>query len=253
MAGSGAARRADRARRRTVATTASTPPTTTSTRCARTALDLRMRTPLTRRRPRRPRTVATDALVLALYHLYGGKVDPLKLSSQWNFVARPIERGACLRVLHGVLATGQHPRSARRGAAAARLVPARPRTTARISRDRGGGRLAGAPGRTRAEAGHERCARTGAAQTRSRSRRICRAAAATSHGCDRLTSARCKARQRPPANARSRSLVYVCDARRGRRAGTSSNATASRPTGRSDPARRAALNVPVRRVSTRSA
>ena len=39
--------------------------------------------------------LATDAMMLALYHLYLGKVDPVKLSSQWNFAARPVnvERG----------------------------------------------------------------------------------------------------------------------------------------------------------------
>jgi murein L,D-transpeptidase YcbB/YkuD len=39
--------------------------------------------------------LATDAMMLALYHLYLGKVDPEKLSSQWNFAARPVslERG----------------------------------------------------------------------------------------------------------------------------------------------------------------
>jgi murein L,D-transpeptidase YcbB/YkuD len=33
--------------------------------------------------------LATDAMVLACYHLYRGKVDPVKLSSQWNFMERP--------------------------------------------------------------------------------------------------------------------------------------------------------------------
>lgn len=39
--------------------------------------------------------LATDAMMLGLYHLYLGKVDPAKLSSQWNFAAKPIdvERG----------------------------------------------------------------------------------------------------------------------------------------------------------------
>ncbi len=38
---------------------------------------------------------ATDAMMLALYHLYRGKVDPVELSSQWNFPSRPVseERG----------------------------------------------------------------------------------------------------------------------------------------------------------------
>jgi len=39
--------------------------------------------------------IATDAMMLALYHLYLGKVDPEKLSAQWNFSTRPVsvERG----------------------------------------------------------------------------------------------------------------------------------------------------------------
>jgi murein L,D-transpeptidase YcbB/YkuD len=34
--------------------------------------------------------LATDGTVLALYHLFAGKVDPEKLSSQWNYAGRPI-------------------------------------------------------------------------------------------------------------------------------------------------------------------
>jgi murein L,D-transpeptidase YcbB/YkuD len=39
--------------------------------------------------------LATDAMMLALSHLYLGKVDPVELSSQWNFSRRPVslERG----------------------------------------------------------------------------------------------------------------------------------------------------------------
>ena len=39
--------------------------------------------------------LATDAMMLGLYHLYLGKVDPEQLSSQWNFASRPVsvERG----------------------------------------------------------------------------------------------------------------------------------------------------------------
>jgi murein L,D-transpeptidase YcbB/YkuD len=39
--------------------------------------------------------LATDAMMLGLYHLYLGKVDPVKLSSQWNFASKPVdvERG----------------------------------------------------------------------------------------------------------------------------------------------------------------
>ena len=35
--------------------------------------------------------VATDAMATALYHLYFGKVDPAKLSPQWNFPPRPLD------------------------------------------------------------------------------------------------------------------------------------------------------------------
>jgi murein L,D-transpeptidase YcbB/YkuD len=34
--------------------------------------------------------LAMDAMMLATYHLYNGKVDPVKLSSQWNYGPRPI-------------------------------------------------------------------------------------------------------------------------------------------------------------------
>jgi murein L,D-transpeptidase YcbB/YkuD len=39
--------------------------------------------------------LATDAMILALSHLYLGKVDPVELSSQWNYARRPVslERG----------------------------------------------------------------------------------------------------------------------------------------------------------------
>lgn len=35
--------------------------------------------------------LATDAFMLSLYHLYLGKVDPQKVSSQWNFSQRPTQ------------------------------------------------------------------------------------------------------------------------------------------------------------------
>ncbi len=35
--------------------------------------------------------LATDAMMLALYHLYLGKVDPAKLSPQWNYPAPPFD------------------------------------------------------------------------------------------------------------------------------------------------------------------
>ena len=35
--------------------------------------------------------LATDSMMLALYHLYFGKVDPEKLSAEWNFPPRPLD------------------------------------------------------------------------------------------------------------------------------------------------------------------
>lgn len=37
--------------------------------------------------------LAMDALMLATYHLYEGKVDPVKLSTQWNYAPRPAPDG----------------------------------------------------------------------------------------------------------------------------------------------------------------
>ena len=51
--------------------------------------------------------VATDAMMLALYHLYFGKVDPEKLSSQWNFSARPLDVEAGLDRFRQALAAGE--------------------------------------------------------------------------------------------------------------------------------------------------
>ena len=51
--------------------------------------------------------VATDAMMLALYHLYVGKVDPEKLSSQWNFSARPLDVEAGLDRFRKALAAGE--------------------------------------------------------------------------------------------------------------------------------------------------
>jgi murein L,D-transpeptidase YcbB/YkuD len=51
--------------------------------------------------------VATDAFVLALYHVYGGKVDPVGLSSQWNFASRPIHREDGLQVLLRIVEGGR--------------------------------------------------------------------------------------------------------------------------------------------------
>ncbi|MCE3286336.1 MAG: hypothetical protein K0R70_2592 [Steroidobacteraceae bacterium] len=51
--------------------------------------------------------VATDAFLLAVWHLYVGKVDPHELSSQWNFPERPVEVERGLARLSERLATGQ--------------------------------------------------------------------------------------------------------------------------------------------------
>ena len=51
--------------------------------------------------------IATDALGLAMYHLYAGKVDPVKISAQWNFDARPMRNEEGLRVLMDVLDSGR--------------------------------------------------------------------------------------------------------------------------------------------------
>ena len=51
--------------------------------------------------------VATDAMMLALYHLFVGKVDPEKLSSQWNFSARPLDVEAGLERFRQALAAGE--------------------------------------------------------------------------------------------------------------------------------------------------
>jgi murein L,D-transpeptidase YcbB/YkuD len=51
--------------------------------------------------------LATDALALAMYHLYAGKVDAVKISAQWNFDERPLRAGDGLRVLGDVLESGR--------------------------------------------------------------------------------------------------------------------------------------------------
>jgi murein L,D-transpeptidase YcbB/YkuD len=43
--------------------------------------------------------LAMDAVMLATYHLYEGKVDPVKLSSQWNYTPRPVPDGNPLELL----------------------------------------------------------------------------------------------------------------------------------------------------------
>lgn len=52
-------------------------------------LDVRMKSPLTLQDRADLELLATDAFMLGLYHVYIGKVDPEKLSSQWNFSSRP--------------------------------------------------------------------------------------------------------------------------------------------------------------------
>lgn len=51
--------------------------------------------------------LATDAMMLALYHLYLGKVDPVKLSSQWNFSTRPVPEEQGLQRLALAIDSGQ--------------------------------------------------------------------------------------------------------------------------------------------------
>jgi murein L,D-transpeptidase YcbB/YkuD len=52
-------------------------------------LDVRMQSSLTLQDRADLELLATDAFMLGLYHVYLGKVDPVKLSSQWNFSQRP--------------------------------------------------------------------------------------------------------------------------------------------------------------------
>jgi len=51
--------------------------------------------------------LATDAMMLGLYHLYLGKVDPVKLSSQWNFASRPVSVERGFEALTRALDSGQ--------------------------------------------------------------------------------------------------------------------------------------------------
>jgi len=51
--------------------------------------------------------LATDAMMLGLYHLYLGKVDPEKLSSQWNFSAKPVDVERGFEALTRALESGQ--------------------------------------------------------------------------------------------------------------------------------------------------
>jgi murein L,D-transpeptidase YcbB/YkuD len=51
--------------------------------------------------------LATDAMMLGLYHLYLGKVNPEKLSSQWNFASRPVDEERGFAALTRALDSGQ--------------------------------------------------------------------------------------------------------------------------------------------------
>ena len=51
--------------------------------------------------------LATDAMMLGLYHLYLGKVDPEKLSSQWNFSSKPVDMERGFEALSRALDSGQ--------------------------------------------------------------------------------------------------------------------------------------------------
>jgi L,D-transpeptidase YcbB len=51
--------------------------------------------------------LATDAMALALFHLYGGKVDPVKLSTQWNYPTRPARTSDARALLARALDTGR--------------------------------------------------------------------------------------------------------------------------------------------------
>ena len=50
--------------------------------------------------------LATDSMMLALYHLYFGKVDPEKLSTEWNFQPRPLDVQSATEGLREAIAAG---------------------------------------------------------------------------------------------------------------------------------------------------
>ncbi len=50
--------------------------------------------------------LATDSMMLALYHLYFGKVDPEKLSTEWNFPPRPVDVQQATERLREAIAAG---------------------------------------------------------------------------------------------------------------------------------------------------
>jgi murein L,D-transpeptidase YcbB/YkuD len=51
--------------------------------------------------------LATDAMMLGLYHLYLGKVNPEELSSQWNFSSKPVDLERGFAALTQALESGQ--------------------------------------------------------------------------------------------------------------------------------------------------
>ncbi len=69
--------------------------------------DLRAATPLATTEQADLDLLATDSMMLALYHLYLGKVDPVKLSAQWNFSTRPITVESGFAQLTEALDSGQ--------------------------------------------------------------------------------------------------------------------------------------------------
>ena len=50
--------------------------------------------------------LATDAMMVGLYHLYLGKVDPERLSPQWNFPRRPVDEDRGFQALTRALESG---------------------------------------------------------------------------------------------------------------------------------------------------
>ena len=70
-------------------------------------LDLRIGATMTAAERADLELVATDAMMLAAYHLYLGKVDPHRLSPQWNFSERPVEIERGLARLSERLAAGE--------------------------------------------------------------------------------------------------------------------------------------------------
>ena len=163
--------------------------------------------------------------MLGLYHLYLGKVDPVKLSSQWNFSQRPARRrGGPASASGSALAAGEIRETFDR---------ARPqhvwyqRGRERLKEYRAIAAAGGWPtvrGRPDDEARHERPARAGAAP-----------AAAVTKDLER--------RRRDAPDAAVDPTVY--DATLEAAVKASRSATASRRMARSGPGTRAALNVPV--------